>query len=519
MGKRTVERKNAIKSSIGRIVIYALAVILQWALIVFLVTYFGNRYPIIASVVRGAAMIFALYVNSRDNVSTMKIVWIIVLLIFPIFGLILYFTFRFNRSKRLMQKKLATVDEDIFPLLDKTDHVNGQELELPTIDRSNLRYINETARFPTYKDTKLKYFGNQNDCYDSMLEDIAKAKEYIYMEYHAIEDKESFDRLHKILIDRAKAGVDVRILYDDIGSYVFISRAFIDMLKTEGIKCNVFNTAIPLFTAFVNNRDHRKITVVDGKVAYTGGFNIADEYFNITSPYGRWKDNGIRMEGKAVMSMEAQFIEMWNFADLRYKRDGKMEFTPRKIGFEPCNSIVTPYADSPIDEEPLGENVYINIINRSTDYCWFMTPYLVLSDEMRRALINAHKRGVDVRIVTPGIPDKRTIYSLTRSYYYPLCEEGIRIYEYTPGFLHSKLCLSDDHSAVVGTINLDFRSFYHHFENAVYILNDYECFADIKNDFDETFEQSKEVTEQHAAEPGLVKSVAKSILRLIAPIA
>ena len=518
MGKRTIERKNAIRSSIGRIFFYALAVLVQWALIVLLVTYFGNRYPIIAAVVRGAAVFFALYVNSRDNVSTMKMVWIIVLLVFPIFGLILYFTFRFNRSKRLMQKKLRIVDEDILPLLQDTGKVNREDLDIPELDRSNIKYLNDTCRFPTYRDTKLKYFGNQNDCYDAMLEDIAKAHDYIYMEYHAIEDRESFARLHEILIDRAKAGVDVRILYDDIGSYVFISKSFIDMLQTEGIKCNVFNTAIPFFTAFVNNRDHRKITVVDGKVAYTGGFNIADEYFNITSPYGRWKDNGIRLEGPSVMSLEAQFIEMWNFADLRYKRDGKMEFTPRIHEFEPCDSIVTPYADSPIDEEPVGENVYINIINRSTEYCWFMTPYLVLSDEMKRVLINACKRGVDVRIITPGIPDKRTIYALTRSYYYPLCQEGIKIYEYTPGFLHSKLCLSDDHSAVVGTINLDFRSFYHHFENAVYILDD-DCFDDIKKDFYDTFEQSDEVTEQYAVEPNFFKGLAKSILRLIAPIA
>ena len=515
MGKRTIERKNAIRSSIGRIFFYALAVLVQWALIVLLVTYFGNRYPIIAAVVRGAAVVFSLYVNSRDNVSTMKMVWIIVLLVFPIFGLILYFTFRFNRSKRLMQKKLITVDEDIFPLLDMTGKVNREDLDLPELDKSNIKYLNDTCRFPTYKDTKLKYFGNQNDCYDAMLEDIAKAQDYIFMEYHAIEDRESFARLHEILIDRAKAGVDVRILYDDIGSYVFISKSFIDMLQTEGIKCNVFNTAIPFFTAFVNNRDHRKITVVDGKVAYTGGFNIADEYFNITSPYGRWKDNGIRLEGPSVMSLEAQFIEMWNFADLRYKRDEKMEFSPRIYEFEPCDSIVTPYADSPIDEEPVGENTYINIINCSTKYCWFMTPYLVLSDEMKRVLINAR---VDVRIITPGIPDKRTIYALTRSYYYPLCQEGIRIYEYTPGFLHSKLCMSDDHSAVVGTINLDFRSFYHHFENAVYILDD-PCFEDIKKDFYETFEESKEVTEQYAVEPNVFKNFAKSILRLIAPIA
>jgi cardiolipin synthase len=518
MGKRTIERKNSIRSSIGRIFIYALAVIIQWALIVLLISYFGNRYPIVASLIRGAAIVFALYVNSRDNVSTMKMVWIIVLLILPIFGLILYFTFRFNRSKRLMQKKLITVDEDILPLLQKTDTVDRNELDIPELDKSNLQYLNDVCHFPTYKNTKLKYFGNQNDCYDAMLEDIAKAKEYIYMEYHAIEDKESFSRLHQILIDRAKAGVDVRILYDDIGSYVFISKAFIDMLQTEGIKCNVFNTAIPLFTAFVNNRDHRKITVVDGKVAYTGGFNIADEYFNITHPYGMWKDNGIRMEGPSVMSMEAQFIEMWNFADLRYKREEEMEFKPRILEFESCESIVTPYADSPIDEEPVGENVYINIINRSTRYCWFMTPYLVLSDEMKRTLINARKRGVDIRIVTPGIPDKRTIYALTRSYYYPLCQEGIRIYEYTPGFLHSKLCMSDDHSAVVGTINLDFRSFYHHFENAVYILDD-ECFEDIKTDFEYTFKASQEVTEKYSIEPNIFKSIAKSILRLIAPIA
>jgi len=253
-------------------------------------------------------------------------------------------------------------------------------------------------------------------------------------------------------------------------------------------------------------------------VGYTGGYNIADEYFNIVSPYGYWKDNGIRLEGPAVDSLSAMFVEMWNFADINRKDDDPITFRPS------CSSQISgvkgycvPYCDSPLDREPIGENVYLNMINNSNEYCWFMSPYLVLSDELSRAFTLAAKRGVDVRIMTPGIPDKKLTYSVTRSYYNQLIKHGVRIYEYTPGFNHSKTCICDDTCAVVGTINLDFRSLYHHFENAVYMYRT-DCISDIRKDFTDTLEKCRDVTDKYGVRPNIFIRFFKSIIRLVAPL-
>ena len=318
--------------------------------------------------------------------------------------------------------------------------------------------------------------------------------------------------------ERAAAGVDCRVLYDDVGSFLFINRNFVRVLESEGIKCNAFNPAYPMLSLFMNNRDHRKIMVVDGKVGYTGGYNIADEYFNIVNPYGQWKDNGIKLTGPAVQSLTAMFIEMWNFADLKRKDDDMLQFEPIDIPREKnAHGYCVPYCDSPLDNEPIGENVYLNMINNARDYCWFMSPYLVLSDEIARALQIASKRGVDVRIIIPGIPDKKFTYHVTRSYYNMLVTCGIKIYEYTPGFNHTKTCLCDDKCAVVGTINLDFRSLYHHFENAVYMYR-VDCLPDIKDDFINTFAECRDVTGKYSVKPNVIVRFLKSILRLWAPL-
>ena len=251
---------------------------------------------------------------------------------------------------------------------------------------------------------------------------------------------------------------------------------------------------------------------------YTGGYNIADEYFNIVNPYGRWKDNGIRLEGPAVQSLTAMFIEMWNFADMKKKDDDMMTFEAVPIApVKGASGYCVPYCDSPLDNEPVGENVYLNMINNSQEYCWIMSPYLVLSDEISRALRIAAKRGIDVRIMTPGIPDKKLTYHVTRSYYNMLIKGGVKIFEYSPGFNHSKTFLCDDTCAVVGTINLDFRSLYHHFENAVYMYKT-DCIPDIKADFIETFAECRDVTEKYRKNPNIFVRFFKSILRLIAPL-
>ena len=264
---------------------------------------------------------------------------------------------------------------------------------------------------------------------------------------------------------------------------------------------------MPGLNIFLNNRDHRKITVVDGKVGFTGGYNLADEYFNLTHPYGMWKDTGIRLEGDAVKSLTITFLEMWNAVKRSDKDDVDFEKYLLKYDYKAeGKAFVQPFADIPIDNEQVGEDVYISMADKAEKYCYFMTPYLIITDEMTRAISLAAKRGVDVRIITPGIPDKKMIYRVTRSFYNGLVRNGVRVYEWTPGFCHAKMCVTDDKMSVCGTINLDYRSLYHHFENACFIADE-KLAKDIRKDFEATFKQCREVTEEY-------KTGRKSVLRL-----
>lgn len=356
------------------------------------------------------------------------------------------------------------------------------------------------------------------------------------MEYHAIEDKQSFGELKEILARKAKEGVEVRLFYDDIGSIGFINTDFIQRMEAEGIQCRVFNRLMPVLNVFMNNRDHRKITVIDGKIGFTGGYNLADEYFNITHPYGYWKDTGVRLEGDAVRSLTVMFLEMWNAikgTDTDYTpyflQDGAQPHeaglagsvgvtqSDANIAADSASGFVQPYADSPLDGEPVGENVYMGVVKAASEYVYFTTPYLIISDEMSRELCLAAKRGVDVRIVTPGIPDKKLVYRVTRSYYAQLASAGVRIFEYTPGFLHAKQCVSDDVTATVGTINLDYRSLYFHFENGVF-LHRCEAVQKVREDFEDIFPVCREVTEQYAKKQSAAMKFGQCVLRLIAPL-
>ena len=516
MKKRTGEKKGAIKNSVGRITFTALLVLLQIIAIVLFIANLGVQYPILAMIIRGIALFIVIGINAIDHNSSIRLAWVIIILTVPVAGVILYLIAQFNPYLRTVKKKLEKIDEDIFPKIDTQDEVFEKlKAEAPDI-ASQVSYL-RSKPFPVYENTDIRYYDSAESAFEAQLHDMEKAEKYIYMEYHAVANSKYFEPLHDVLLRKVAEGVDCRILYDDVGSGIFVNKAFQKQLNSEGIKCNVFNPALPFLSIFMNNRDHRKITVIDGIYGYTGGYNLADEYFNIISPYGYWKDNGIRLKGPAVNSLEAMFIEMWNFSELRTDDVAKLNFENRYPWKTESKGFVAPYADSPIDNDPMGENVYINILGNSVDYCWFMSPYLVLSDELKRAISLAAKRGVDVRIITPGIPDKRTVFGVTRSYYNLLAKSGARIYEFTPGFNHCKLCLSDDDTCVVGTINLDYRSLFHHFENGV-LLYKVDAIADVKKDFINTFEASEEVTEKAKQKPNLFMRFIRSLLRLIAPL-
>ena len=280
----------------------------------------------------------------------------------------------------------------------------------------------------------------------------------------------------------------------------------------------------------MNNRDHRKISVIDGKIGFTGGYNLADEYFNLVNPYGHWKDTGIRIEGRPVDSLTLMFLEMWHASkhtrsineDISLfinqwqtdQEDGGQGDHPDK---KKDNIIIQPFAENPLKEELLAENAYMNQIKNARDYLYITTPYLLIDDNMSEELSSAAKRGVDVRIVTPGIPDKRIVYKMTRSYYGSLARNGVRIYEYMPGFIHAKQHLSDDRTAIIGTINMDYRSLYHHFENGVFLYN-VDCIRDMRVDFEDLFDQSYEVTDKYASGRSTSLRIVQCLWRFVAPL-
>lgn len=518
LSSSTFEGKKKTENGTKRLIFTAVSILLEIVFLLFLFTKVSEYATIIDWVTRIVAIFLVLGLYSMDKTSSMKMPWIILMLAFPILGVSLYLLVGLNGSTKKMRVRYEEIDKKLLPYLpDNRQILEWMKKENPQAG-AIASYLTNYSCYPVYQNTDVTYYDEAIKGLDAQLEDLSKAEKFIFMEYHAIEDEEAWQRIQTVLEDRVKAGVEVRIFYDDMGSIWFVNMDFATKLKSLGIKCRVFNPILPGLNMFLNNRDHRKITVIDGKVAYTGGYNLANEYFNITHPYGIWKDTGIRMEGDAVKSMTVAFLEMWNAAgNVKSK-----ELVPEKYVIDYAyrakqRGYIQPYADSPLDGEQVGEEVYISMANKAEKYCWFITPYLIITDEMTHALTLAAKRGVDVRIITPGIPDKKMVYSVTRSFYHNLVKHGVRIYEWTPGFCHAKMSVADDKMATCGTINLDYRSLYHHFENGCF-LADCDAVLEIRDDLIRTMGESREVTEQYKEGRSAGLRLGQLILRLFAEL-
>ena len=386
------------------------------------------------------------------------------------------------------------------------------ERDLPR-EAGQFAYLGTDDGYPTYRNTGLSYYALGEEGFPHMLADVERAERFVFLEYFIIERGRMWDSLHEALARKAAQGVDVRVIYDDIGSVYTLPGSYARELEREGIKCVSFNRLHPLVNVFVNHRDHRKIMVVDGVVSYTGGVNLADEYVNLRNKFGHWKDNVLRVEGEAVWSHTVMFLTTWNA--LRHEDDDLEQFRTSALTGEP-DGFICPYAETPLTSEMVGQDVYLNIINQATRYCYIMTPYLIIDTDMQNALILAAKRGVDVRIITPHIPDKKTVFLMTRSNYRPLVADGVKIYEYTPGFIHAKNFLADDCLAVCGSINLDYRSLVHHFECGVWMYGT-DCIRDMRRDFLDTVAVSQEITEETAVLRGLPRLGAE-ILKVLTPL-
>jgi len=515
--EKTVEKKSAVKNGIVRMVLVLLSILLEVVVIFLLLHYLGSKAGWVYSVLHILSIILVLVIYGSHKTASVRMTWIMLIMLVPIVGTVLFLIIGLNWHTLQMRKRYTELDKILLPLLPPNEEVSRHVREKSGRLSGISAYLKKNAGYPVYENTKVTYYDDGLKGLNAQLEELAKAERFIFMEYHAIEDAESWHEIQKVLVERAKAGVEVRIFYDDMGSIGFINTNFVKKMESLGLKCRVFNPFAPGFNFFLNNRDHRKITVIDGRVGFTGGYNLANEYFHRTEPYGFWKDTGVKLEGDAVQSLTVIFLEMWN-AISKYDVDDKdfRQFltsppSPEGKGF------VQPYADSPMDGIAVGEDVYMSIAEGATEYAWYITPYLIITDEMNHVLTLAAMRGVDVRIITPGIPDKKMVYSLTRSYYNGLARHGVRIFEFTPGFCHAKMSVSDDLVATCGTINMDYRSLYHHFENGC-LLADCDAVMDIKHDFEETFAQCREVTDYYVTGRGAFMRFGQMLLRLAAPL-
>lgn len=459
-------------------------------------------------------LVFVLYIINQTERPSGRLNWILLILIVPVIGVPMYLAYGEGRATRKMRKKIERSQAELQRLAEETF---GKK-DLPPADtRSDAlgRYISLYGGYPSYADGDVEYFNDGAKAYEKMLEALRSAETYILLDYFIIAPGKMWGEIRKILLEKAEKGVKVRIIYDDFGCMMTLPPKYDKYLEQlhENVKCMTFNDVVPVFAVRMNNRDHRKILVVDGKVAFTGGFNLADEYIGEKKRFGHWKDSGIRITGNAVRSFVFMFFYIWNA--FRADRENVLDYLPtitekREKGKELLR--IQPYDDSPVDKNNVGESVYVDIINRAKRYVYIFTPYLILDDYMRMSLCHAAARGVDVRIVTPGIPDKKTIYRLTRANYMPLLKHGVKIYEYTPGFIHAKSMVCDDECAVVGTINLDYRSLYLHFENAVY-FSGCQAVADVKQDCEETFALSKLCTVENCKR-GIFGRLTDSLLRV-----
>ena len=516
--EKTAEGKESTSNGISRLILIGISLIFEIVLSVVIVLWLGSYMKWIEILIHVIGAVLVLIIYSQPRTASVKMPWIVLIMALPIFGVTLYLLLGLGIGTGKMKREYARVDEALFPLLNENTDAYERLCSKDGRAGNLTRYIYSKAGYPVYDDSEIVYYDDAAKGIEAQKEELRKAEKFIFMEYHAIENAESWKSVQKILEERVKAGVEVRVFYDDMGSIGFINMDFVKLLESKGIHCRVFNPFMKGFHLFMNNRDHRKITVIDGKVGFTGGYNIANEYFNITHPYGHWKDTGVKITGNAVKSLTVAFLEMWNAIRGDDENDTDYaKFMPdaEKHGPE-GNGFIAPYADLPIDNEHVGEDVYISMAEYAKDYVWYITPYLILTDEMIHSLGLAAKRGVDVRVITPGIPDKKIVYSVTRSYYHSLVRYGVRIYEYTPGFCHCKMSVADDMLATCGTINMDYRSLYHHFENGC-LYADCDAVMDTKHDFEKTMAECREVTDEYKA-PTAGKNLWMLLLRFIAPL-
>lgn len=509
--------KRVCRSLFSRYTISAALIILEITLLLYII--FGNihevKYLILAICITSIPASLSLI--NKDTNPDYKVPWVFVIMGVPLFGPLIYVLFYQRRMSRRESKYLG----GIFGIL------NGEGAESENFELLRQRDVSAAGKARAllgdcpisdiYRETRAEFFAKGELFFDAMIKDLREAKDYIFLEYFIISNGKLWDEIRQILIEKAQAGIDVRLLYDDIGCMKTLPSKYPKVLASQGIKARRFNEVNPRVSSIHQNRDHRKICVIDGKVGYTGGVNIGDEYINEVRRFGYWKDGGIRLEGKAVEGLLKLFVSNWDYSS-RTVSDYNYLLSTVTPAENADDGFYLPFASgpAPLFKRPVGKNVFINLINQAERYVYITTPYLIIDYDLTEALRNAACRGVEIVIVTPGVADKKIIKVLTKSAYPYLIDAGVRIYEYRPGFIHEKTFVCDDKYAVVGTINFDFRSLVHHFENAVWIYGS-PVIASVKEEFLRTIDESERM-DKKKSRLTVKEWFFKIIVRIFAPL-
>lgn len=513
-------KKTSVRKIVGSRIVAALPVVILQMLIIYgIAKWLAPFATFFYSVLSVLSALFVLFLISKRDEGAYKMLWLLVMFVAPLPGALMYLLYGNKKTGKVLEQRINAIkgsipinlseDADTLLLLQKEDKRVAQ----------TFAYIKQITGFPVLRNETATYYPIGEQLFEQMLSALKEAKRYVFIEYFIIQEGVLWESMVTVMEQKVSEGVDIRVLYDDIGSIgTFSSKNRKSMIK-KGIKCEKFNPLIVLSGA-LNNRDHRKIMVVDGVVAFSGGINLADEYINEEHPFGHWKDIGFRITGDAVRSYAYMFTEFWNASAVSDKITKELTGTdydmPRMEQDAPFDGYVLPYYDSPNRSEAASNNLYIDLLGQAKDYAWFYTPYLLLGDGLLDAFVRAAKRGVDVRIVMPGIPDKKIVFRMSRSYYSVLLEAGVKIYEYTPGFVHAKASLADDLIGSTGTVNLDYRSLFLHYEcNALFYQA--SMLKALKQDFENTMAVSRERTLDDEKN-GLLHHINNAVLRIFAPL-
>ena len=508
-------RKGLFSIIFSRMAIILLLLALQVWLLFSAFCWFRDFLPHIlgGSVLFSVAMVLYL-LNSRLDASA-KLTWLLVIMLMPVFGALLYLFIRSDLGHRALRDRTAKMIEQTCNLIPTGPATMEKLTQQDPGSAALARYLDRNGCFPVYENTAVTYFPLGERKFEAMLQQLEKAERFIFLEYFIVEEGTMWGQILEILARKAAQGVDVRVMYDGTCELSTLPRDYPKRLRKLGIPCKPFAPITPFVSTHYNYRDHRKILVIDGHTAFTGGVNLADEYINQVVKHGHWKDTAIMLEGEAARSFTLMFLQMWNLDEKAPDFSIVSEIPPAPSA--QTKGFVIPYGDCPVDEDRVGEQVYIDILNRAQRYVHIMSPYLILDGEMEAALIYAAKRGVDVRLILPGIPDKAFPYALAFTHYPTLLDAGVKIGEYVPGFVHAKVFVCDDKEAVVGTINLDYRSLYHHFECAAY-LQGASCIPQIQEDFEETWSKCRMVTRETMRKASFSRWLYGVILKPLAPL-